>query len=97
MLECASICPETTHQKLESWRVYLTLLTMNLYVKICVCVASTILNFSRKLHVCLLRRSYLLCNYVTYRRTFLQSMARFNFFAENLFFEETPRLIVHGF
>ena len=49
MLECASICPETTHQKLESKRVYLTLLTMNLYVKICVCVASTILHFSRKL------------------------------------------------
>ena len=34
MLECASICPETTHQKLESKRVYLTLLTMDLYVKI---------------------------------------------------------------
>ena len=34
MLECASICPETTHQKLESQRVYFTLLTMNLYVKI---------------------------------------------------------------
>ena len=44
MLECASIhvCPETTHQKLESKRVYLTLLTMNLYVKICVGMASTI-------------------------------------------------------
>ena len=27
LLECASICPETTHQKLESQCVYLTLLT----------------------------------------------------------------------
>ncbi len=34
MLECTSICHETTHQKLESQRVYLTLLIMNLYVKI---------------------------------------------------------------
>ena len=34
MFECASICPETTHQKLKSQHVYLTLLTMNLYVKI---------------------------------------------------------------
>ncbi len=32
MLGCASICPETTYQKLESQRVYLTLLTMDLYV-----------------------------------------------------------------
>ena len=32
MLECASICPETIHQKLESQRLYLTLLTMNLFV-----------------------------------------------------------------
>ncbi len=32
MLECTSICPETIHQKLESQRVYLTLLTMDLYV-----------------------------------------------------------------
>ncbi len=31
MLEYTSICPETTHQKLESQRVYLTLLTMDLY------------------------------------------------------------------
>ena len=31
MLECASICTETTHQKLESQHVYLALLTMNLY------------------------------------------------------------------
>ncbi len=31
MLGCTSICPETTHQKLESQRVYLTLLTMDLY------------------------------------------------------------------
>ena len=46
-LECTSICLETTHQKLESQRAYLTLLTMDLYVifpvKICVGVASTIL------------------------------------------------------
>ncbi len=46
-LECTSICPETTHQKLESQRPYLTLLTMDLYViirvKICVGVASIIL------------------------------------------------------
>ena len=34
MSECTSICPETTHQKLESQRVYFTLLTMDLYVKI---------------------------------------------------------------
>ena len=34
MLEFVSICPETTHQKLESQCVYLTLQTMNLYVKI---------------------------------------------------------------
>ncbi len=34
MLECTSICPETTHQKLESQRVYLTLLTMDLFVNI---------------------------------------------------------------
>ena len=34
MSECMSICPETTHQKLMSQRVYLTLLTMDLYVKI---------------------------------------------------------------
>ena len=27
MLECASICPETTQEKLESQRVYLTPLT----------------------------------------------------------------------
>ena len=32
MSESTSICPETTHQKLESQRLYLTLLTMNLYV-----------------------------------------------------------------
>ena len=32
MLECTSICPETTHQKLESQRVYLTLLIMDLYM-----------------------------------------------------------------
>ena len=31
MLEYASICPEITHQKLDSQRVYLTLLTMNKY------------------------------------------------------------------
>ena len=53
MLECMSICPETAHQKLESQRIYLTLLTMDLYVmflvKICVGVASTILQFSGKL------------------------------------------------
>ncbi len=43
MLEYTSICPETIHQKLESQRVYLTLLTMDLYVNICVgVVASTI-------------------------------------------------------
>ncbi len=34
MLEYTSICPETTHQKLESQLVYLTLLTMDLYVNI---------------------------------------------------------------
>ena len=28
MLECASICPETTHQKLESQRLYLSLKTI---------------------------------------------------------------------
>ncbi len=32
MLECASICPETSQQKLESQRIYLTLLTMALYM-----------------------------------------------------------------
>ena len=32
MLECTSICPEPTHQKLESQRVYLTILTTDLYV-----------------------------------------------------------------
>ncbi len=32
MLECTSLCPETRHQKFESQRVYLTLLTMDLYV-----------------------------------------------------------------
>ena len=34
MLGYVSICPETTYQKLESQRVHLTLLTMDLYVKI---------------------------------------------------------------
>ena len=43
MLECASICPETTHQKLESQCLYLTLLTVNLYVTLfidCGCLSS---------------------------------------------------------
>ena len=40
MLKCASICPETTHQKLESQHVYLILLSMNLYVKIRVKICS---------------------------------------------------------
>ncbi len=31
-LECTSICPETTWQKLESKRVYLSIKTMGLYV-----------------------------------------------------------------
>ncbi len=31
-IECTSICSETAHQKLESQRPYLTLLTMDLYV-----------------------------------------------------------------
>ena len=34
MSECTSICPETTHQKLESQRVYLSLFTMELYMRI---------------------------------------------------------------
>ena len=52
MLECASICPETTHQKLESQRLYLTLFTMNLFVifqwKNCVGVASTIIRKTKQ-------------------------------------------------
>ncbi len=90
MLECTSICPETTHQKLESQRVYLTLLTVDLYVifrvKICihVGVASTKLQFSGKL--CKIRCSFLLCNYVTYRRTFWQSLDRFHFLSRNTIF-----------
>ncbi len=40
MLKCTSICLETTHQKLESQRVYLTLLIMNLHVifRVNICV-----------------------------------------------------------
>ena len=64
MLKCASICPETTHQKLESQRVFLTFLTMNLYVKNCVGVASTIPQFSGKL--CKLQHLFLLCKCVVY-------------------------------
>ena len=64
MLECTSISPESTQKKLESLRVYLTLLTMDLCVKICVGVASTILQFSGKLFK--LRCSFSLCKYVTY-------------------------------
>ena len=37
MLECTSICPKTTHQKLEPQRVNLTLLTMNLFVCVDTC------------------------------------------------------------
>ena len=43
----------------------------------CVGVASTIPHFSRKL--CELQRSFFVCNYVTYRRTFWQSIDRFYF------------------
>ncbi len=32
-VKITSICPETTQEKLESQRVYLTLLTIDLYVK----------------------------------------------------------------
>ena len=50
---CTSVCPETTREKLESQRVYLALLTVDLYVmfrvKICVCVASSISQFLGKL------------------------------------------------
>ncbi len=34
VLGCPSICPETTCQKLESQRVYLSIKTMDLYVMI---------------------------------------------------------------
>ena len=99
MLECTSICPETTHQKLESQRVYLTLLTVDLYVifrvKICVGVASTILQFSGKL--CKLRRSFSMCNYVTYRRTFWQSLDRFHFICHFWKKHKGYYIIVHCF
>ncbi len=53
-------------------------------------VASTILQFSGKL--CKLWCSFSLCNYVTYRRTFWQSIDRFHFVWRNPFLEKTPRL-----
>ena len=99
MLECASICPETSHTKLESQRLYLTLFTMNLYVifqwKNCVGVASTILQLSGKL--CKLQSSFFLCKYVTYRRIFWQSMDRFHCVCRNVIFEKNTKAIVHGF
>ena len=88
MLECASICPETTHQKLESKRVYLTLFDYEFVCEdmsedLCMC-GFNYTAFSRKLSK--LRLSFSLCNYVTYRRTFLQSMARFYFLCRNAIF-----------
>ena len=99
MLECTSIRPETTHQKLESQRFYLTLLTMDLYVniwvKICVGVASTNPQFSRKLSK--LRRSFSLCNCVTYTRIFWQCMNLFHLLYRNAIFGKNTKVIVHGF
>ncbi len=89
MLKCTSICPETTHQKLESQRVYLTLLIMNLYVIFrvnnCIHVCSRC-GFNNTGKLCKLQRSFLLCNYVTYRRTFWQSMDRSLFLCRNAIF-----------
>ncbi len=54
MLECTSICPETTHQKLESQRVYFFIkLWINFVCDVLsedleVGVASTRLQFPRK-------------------------------------------------
>ncbi len=52
---------------------------------------ATMLQFSGKL--CKLPRSFLLCKYVTYRRTFWQSIwTVFIFYTETPFFGKTPRL-----
>ncbi len=95
MSECTSICPETTQQKLESQRVYLSRKTMNLYVTfwgVDLGVASTLL-FSRKLSKLWL--SFFLCNYVIYRRTLWQSMDRFHFLWWNPIFGKNTKAIVH--
>ena len=99
MLGYTSICPETTWKILESHRVYLSLKTMDLYVmfsvNIDVGVASARLQFSGKLSK--LRLSFLLCNYVTYRRIIWQSTEHFNFLSENAIFGKNTKVIVHGF
>ena len=84
-------------QILKSQCAYLSLLTMDLYVQfsvnyIDVGVASVRLHFSGKLSK--LRLSFLLCNYVTYKRIIWQSTG--NFFIFNLkmpFFEKITKAI----
>ena len=41
--------------------------------------------------------SFSLCNYVTYRRIFWQSMERFHCVCQNIIFEKNTKAIVHGF
>ena len=62
----------------------------------CVGVTSNNLQFSGKLSK--LRLSFLLCNYVIYRRIFWQSMVDFYYLCRNSVFEKiTKAIIVHGF
>ncbi len=70
-------------------------LYVNIFVKICVGVASTNSKFSRKLSK--LRRSFSLCNYVTCRCIFWQSMNLFHFLYRNAIFGKNTKAIVHGF
>ena len=57
----------------------------------CVYVTSTNLQFSGKLNK--LRLSFLLCNYVIYRRIFWQSMVDFYYLCRNSVFEKITKVI----